>query len=80
MAVKIIEERYPSGKLGSHAMVAGDPKAPALMLLHGAGPCAHAVSNRRNCIPDLAEHFYVIALDMIGFGRSDVPAPLPLTA
>jgi len=77
MSFKIIEDRFPSGRLASHAMVAGDPKNPALILLHGAGPGAHAASNWRHCFPDLAEHFYVVAPDMIGFGKSDVPDPLP---
>jgi 2-hydroxymuconate-semialdehyde hydrolase len=77
MSFKIIEDRFPSGRLASHAMVAGDPKNPALILLHGAGPGAHAASNWRHCFPDLAEHFYVVAPDMIGFGKSDVPNPLP---
>jgi len=74
---KIVEQRFPSGRLASHAMVAGNPKNPALILLHGAGPGAHAASNWRHCFPELAEHFYVIAPDMIGFGKSEIPDPLP---
>ncbi len=77
MSIKIIEKTFPSGRLASHAMVAGDPKNPALILLHGAGPGAHAASNWRHCIPALAEHYYVVAPDMIGFGQSEIPDPLP---
>lgn len=77
MNVDITERRFPSGRLASHAMVAGNPKNPALILLHGAGPGAHAASNWRHCFPDLVEHFYVVAPDMIGFGQSEVPDPLP---
>jgi 2-hydroxymuconate-semialdehyde hydrolase len=77
MTTSIIEDRFPSGKLASHAMVAGDKKNPALILLHGAGPGAHAASNWRHCFPDLVKHFYVVAPDMIGFGKSDIPNPLP---
>lgn len=77
MSFKIIEDRFPSGRLASHAMVAGNPKNPALILLHGAGPGAHAASNWRHCFADLAEHFYVVAPDMIGFGKSEIPEPLP---
>ena len=77
MSFKIIEDRFPSGRLASHAMVAGNPNNPALILLHGAGPGAHAASNWRHCFPDLAEHFYVVAPDMIGFGKSEIPEPLP---
>jgi 2-hydroxymuconate-semialdehyde hydrolase len=75
--MQIVEDRFPSGKLASHAMVAGDRNNPALILLHGAGPGAHAASNWRHCFPDLTKHFYVVAPDMIGFGKSDIPDPLP---
>lgn len=74
---EIIEKRFPSGKLQSHALVAGDPAKPAVFLLHGAGPGAHAASNWLRCIPDLAEHFFVVAPDLIGFGKSDFPDPAP---
>lgn len=77
MAHTLTEKRFPSGKLASHAMVQGDPKAPALILLHGAGPGASASSNWRYCIGDLAEKFYVVAPDMVGFGQSEYPDPLP---
>ena len=80
MKHKVIEQRFPSGALASHAMVSGDPKAPALILLHGAGPGASASSNWRYCIGDLAEDFYVVAPDMVGFGQSECPDPLPAHA
>ncbi|UCV17767.1 alpha/beta fold hydrolase [Ferribacterium limneticum] len=77
MTYKLIEERIPSGQFTSHVMMAGDPKNPPLILMHGAGPGASASSNWRHCFPELAKDFYVIAPDMIGFGKSDVPDPLP---
>lgn len=77
MSLKIVEKRFPSGRFSSHAMVAGNPDNPALILMHGAGPGASAASNWRHCFPELAKDFYVIAPDMIGFGQSDVPDPLP---
>jgi pimeloyl-ACP methyl ester carboxylesterase len=74
---EVIEKRIGSGKYASHTLLAGDPKSPALVLLHGAGPGAHAASNWHKIMPDLAENFYVIAPDLIGFGKSDYPDPFP---
>lgn len=58
-------------------MIGGDRNNPALILLHGAGPGAHAASNWRQCFSDLTTEFFVVAPDMIGFGKSDSPDPLP---
>jgi 2-hydroxymuconate-semialdehyde hydrolase len=77
MTYRLIEERMPSGKYTSHVMMAGNPDNPPLILMHGAGPGASAASNWRHCFPELAKDFYVIAPDMIGFGQSDIPDPLP---
>ncbi|MBT5701287.1 MAG: alpha/beta fold hydrolase [Gammaproteobacteria bacterium] len=71
------EKMIPSGELASNCLLAGDPKNPPLLLLHGAGPGASAASNWLLCAPDLARHFYVIAPDAIGFGKSEMPNPIP---
>src|SRR3546814_575443 len=73
----IREEKIEGRGLTSHTMIAGDPKKPAILLLHGAGPGAHAASNWRHLMPDLAENFFVIAPDLIGFGQSTIPDPFP---
>lgn len=49
---------------------AGDPKAPALLLLHGFPTSSHQF---RNLIPLLADRYHVVAPDMLGFGFSDAP-------
>jgi pimeloyl-ACP methyl ester carboxylesterase len=49
---------------------AGDPAAPAFVLLHGFPSSSHMY---RDLIPLLAERFHVIAPDYIGFGYSDAP-------
>jgi pimeloyl-ACP methyl ester carboxylesterase len=49
---------------------AGDPDAPAIVLLHGFPSSSHMF---RELIPLLAERFRVIAPDMIGFGHSAAP-------
>jgi pimeloyl-ACP methyl ester carboxylesterase len=49
---------------------AGDPQAPAVVLLHGT-PASSAMF--RNLIPKLADRYHVIAPDLIGFGLSSTP-------
>jgi pimeloyl-ACP methyl ester carboxylesterase len=49
---------------------AGDPKAPALLLLHGFPTSSHMF---RDLIPLLAEGYHVVAPDLPGFGFSDAP-------
>lgn len=50
---------------------AGEP----LVLIHGGGAGADARGNWAGCIPAYAERFRVLAVDMIGFGRSARPDP-----
>src|ERR1700704_5077076 len=49
---------------------AGDPKKPALLLLHGFPTSSHMF---RNLIPLLADRYHVIAPDYPGFGESAAP-------
>lgn len=49
---------------------AGDPHAPAIVLLHGFPSSSHMY---RDFIPLLADRFRVIAPDYVGFGHSDAP-------
>jgi pimeloyl-ACP methyl ester carboxylesterase len=49
---------------------AGDPTAPAILLLHGFPTSSHMF---RDLIPLLSPHFHVIAPDLPGFGFSDAP-------
>ena len=71
------EEKIMGRGLTSHTLLAGDPSKPAVLLLHGAGPGAHAGSNWLHLMPDLAENFFVIAPDLMGFGQSVFPEPWP---
>ena len=49
---------------------AGRPGAPKLLLLHGFPTASHMF---RDLIPLLADRFHMIAPDLPGFGKSDMP-------
>ena len=49
---------------------AGVPGAPKLLLLHGFPTSGHMF---RDLIPKLADRYHLVAPDMPGFGRSDLP-------
>lgn len=51
---------------------AGDPKAPAILLLHGFPTTSHAY---RELIPLLSGRYHVIAPDYLGSGHSAKPDP-----
>ena len=50
---------------------AGDPNAPAVLLLHGFPSASHMF---RDLIPELADHYHVVAPDLPGFGMTEQPA------
>ena len=50
---------------------AGPAQAPKLLLLHGFPSSSHMF---RDLIPRLADRFHIIAPDLPGFGRSDMPS------
>ena len=50
---------------------AGDPNAPALVLLHGFPTSSYMF---RELVPALADRYHVIAPDHLGFGLSDAPS------
>jgi pimeloyl-ACP methyl ester carboxylesterase len=49
---------------------AGRAGAPKLLLLHGFPTSSHMF---RDLIPKLSDHFHIVAPDLPGFGRSDLP-------
>lgn len=55
---------------------AGNPEAPAILLLHGFPTSSHMF---RDLVPVLAPHYHVIAPDLPGFGFSDAPSPARFT-
>jgi pimeloyl-ACP methyl ester carboxylesterase len=50
---------------------AGDPRSPAVLLLHGFPTSSHMF---RSLIPRLADRYLVVAPDLPGFGFSDAPS------
>jgi pimeloyl-ACP methyl ester carboxylesterase len=51
---------------------AGTKEAPTILLLHGFPTAGHMF---RDLIPQLADRFRLVAPDLAGFGKSDMPAP-----
>src|SRR4051812_10634241 len=58
------------------AALAGDPAAPALLLLHGFLVNHHQFDD---VIDRFAERFWVVAPDLPGFGDSEKPGPARYT-
>ena len=58
--------------IGYQQALSPSPSAPAVVLIHGFG--ASSIHWRKN-IPDLAATCQVYAIDLIGYGKSDKPAP-----
>jgi pimeloyl-ACP methyl ester carboxylesterase len=50
---------------------AGPKDAPTILLLHGFPTAGHMF---RDLIPELADHFHLVAPDLPAFGQSDMPA------
>jgi pimeloyl-ACP methyl ester carboxylesterase len=50
---------------------AGDASRPTVLLLHGFPSASHMF---RDLIPELAEHYHVVAPDLPGFGMTEQPA------
>lgn len=59
--------RQLQGRYRTRVLEAGDPNAPALLLLHGTG--GHLENYARNIMP-LARHFRVVAIDFLWHGLS----------
>jgi 2-hydroxymuconate-semialdehyde hydrolase len=50
-----------------------DPGGGTVLLIHGSGPGVSAWANWRLTLPVLAQHYRVVAPDVVGFGYSDHP-------
>ena len=69
-----LESRFiDAGGINTHYYDVGE--GPVMVLVHGGGAGADSFGNWRDCIPTLAQHYRVIAPDMVGFGKTDKPSP-----
>ena len=74
LAKKNCESRYVDANgIKTHYMEAG--AGQPLVLVHGGGAGADSLSNWFRCIPAYAQKFRVIAVDMVGFGKTAKPDP-----
>ncbi|MBH0114062.1 alpha/beta fold hydrolase [Novosphingobium sp. YJ-S2-02] len=71
--IEIAAKTIDAGGIATHYYEAG--QGTPLVLVHGGGAGADSWGNWKDCMPILARHFRVIAPDMIGFGKTDKPAP-----
>lgn len=55
----------------------GDSSKETILLLHGGGPGATAMSNWKEILPVLSEQYHVIAPDICGFGSTFHPEEPP---
>jgi len=62
-----------AGGIGTNVHLLGPTEGPPVVLVHGSGPGASALSNWRLTMPALAESFRVVAPDLVGFGRTERP-------
>lgn len=72
-----VEDVEIGGGRHLHVNFAGDPSATALVMLHGSGPGVTAASNWKAVMETLADEYYCIAPDILGFGDSSYPDPQP---
>lgn len=70
LGVSYAQRYYNAGGIRTRVLEAGDPGAPALLLLHGVN--GHAETYLRNIGPHAGD-FHVLAPDFIGHGFSDKP-------
>lgn len=72
--LKSADSRYAdAGGLRTHYVQSG--KGKPVILIHGGGPGADGWGNWFSCLPLFSENFHAIAVDMLGFGRTDKPDP-----
>lgn len=69
------QHRAQTGAFETFYHQAGDPSGMPVVLLHGSGPGANAMSNWVHALPFLGERYRAIAPDLAGFGESTHPEP-----
>lgn len=72
-------KKVKTGKFNSYYCEGGKENEKTLIFLHGSGPGANSESNWSRVLNELSNRFHVIAIDMIGFGNTDLPENTKLT-
>jgi 2-hydroxy-6-oxo-6-(2'-aminophenyl)hexa-2,4-dienoate hydrolase len=69
-----VQSKYiDASGIRTHYLEAGS--GPPVVLVHGGGSGADAQGNWKGCLPLFARSFRAIAVDMVGFGKTDKPDP-----
>jgi len=72
-------KKVKTGKFNSFYCEGGKENQETLIFLHGSGPGANSESNWSRVLNALSSKYHVIAIDMIGFGNTDLPKDTNLT-
>lgn len=74
---RITTSHITVGDLAFQLSTSGDRTRPPVLWLHGSGPGVTALTNWDRALEELADDYFNIAPDMIGFGDSTHPDPPP---
>lgn len=72
-------KKVNTGKFNSFYCEGGKENGETLIFLHGSGPGANSESNWRQVLNTLSSKYHVLALDMVGFGNTDLPEDTDIT-
>jgi len=71
--VKYETKKVNTGSFTSFYCEGGIGNSETIIFLHGSGPGANSESNWSRVLDTLSEKYHVIAPDMIGFGKTELP-------
>ena len=73
----ITEKYVKTGEWQTFFHQSGQENEETIIFLHGSGPGVTAWVNWRYALATVGENYHCIAPDLLGFGNSDAPKPLP---
>ena len=71
----VVERKVTTGNFDTFVNETGAGKSQHILLLHGSGPGATAISNWVHALPYLADRYHCLAPDIAGFGQSPCDKP-----
>jgi len=77
--LKYETKKVTTGEFTSFYCEGGVGNSETIIFLHGSGPGANSESNWSRVLNTLSEKYHVIAPDMIGFGKTELPENTKLT-